>query len=200
MSQRKKEGVREAILAAAFRLFSDLGYSETSIPSIARAAGISTANVYVYFKSKLDILFTIYEPWLQERLDRLGRSLGRIKSPEKRLQRLLLVVWGELPQEANGFANNVIQALSTSGRGEDYSPHLRQMFQQRVAGWIEDCLELSAHESAILAGVVLMAFDGFAINVHLAHGLACDPKMVRLFAGVFSKQPAPRRGPRTRQP
>ena len=200
MSQRKKEGVREAILAASFRLFSDLGYSETSIPSIARAAGISTANVYVYFKSKLDILFTIYEPWLQERLDRLGRSLGRIKSPEKRLQRLLLVVWGELPQEANGFANNVIQALSTAGSGEDYSPHLRQMFQQRVAGWIEDCLELSAHESAILAGVVLMAFDGFAINVHLAHGLACDPKMVRLFAAVFSNQPAPRRGPRTRRP
>ena len=194
MTQRKKEGVRGAILEASFRLFRDRGYSETSIPAIARAAGISTANVYVYFKSKLDILFTLYEPWLQQRLDLLERSLRRIKSPERRLQRLLLAVWGELPKEANGFANNVIQALSTAGRGEDYSPHLRQLFQQRVAGWIEGCLELSAHESTILAGVVLMAFDGFAINVHLAHGLACDRKMVRLFAGVFSKQPAPRRG------
>lgn len=193
MSQRKKEGVREAILDASFRLFRDHGYNETSIPAIARAAGISTANVYVYFKSKLDILFTIYEPWLEERLDRLERSLRRIKVPEQRLQRLLLAVWSELPQEANGFANNVIQALSTSGRGEVYSPHLRQLFQQRVAGWIEGCLELSAHESAILAGVVLMAFDGFAINVHLAHGLACDRNTVRLFAGIYSKPPAPRR-------
>jgi AcrR family transcriptional regulator len=186
MSQRKKEGVRGAILEAAFRLFRDHGYSETSIPAIARAAGISTANVYVYFKSKLDILFTVYEPWLQKRLDLLDRSLRRIKSPEKRLQRLLLAVWSELPQEANGFANNVIQALSTTGRGEDYSPHLRQLFQQRVAGWIEGCLGLGPRDSAILAGVVLMAFDGFAINVHLAHGLGGDPKTARLVAGMFA--------------
>ena len=191
MSPRKKEGVREAIQAAAFELFCDLGYSETSIPAIARAAGISTANVYVYFKSKLDILFRVYEPWLQDRLDRLERSLRRLKTPEKRLQRLLLAIWGELPQEANGFANNVIQALSTSGRGEGYSPRLRQLFQQRVAGWLQECTALSATENASLAGVILMAFDGFAINVHLEHGLACDARMVRMLLGVLARTPGP---------
>jgi AcrR family transcriptional regulator len=198
MSQRKKEGVRGAILESAFRLFRDRGYSETSIPAIARAAGISTANVYVYFKSKLDILFTIYEPWLQQRLDLLERSLRRIKSREKRLERLLRVVWGELPQEANGFANNVIQALSTTGRGEDYSPRLRQLFQQRVAGWLDDCLALGPDESATLAGVVLMAFDGFAINVHLAHGLGCDRRTARQMAAMFAGAVAARPDARPR--
>ena len=79
MAQRKKEDVREAILEAAFRLFSDAGYSKTSIPPSPREAGISTANVYVYFRSKLDILFTLYEPWLEERLDALEQPLARIK-------------------------------------------------------------------------------------------------------------------------
>jgi len=51
MAQTKKDGVREAILQAAFAQFSKVGYSETSIPSIAAAAGISTANVYRYFPS-----------------------------------------------------------------------------------------------------------------------------------------------------
>jgi AcrR family transcriptional regulator len=193
MSQRKKEDVRDAILASSFRLFRDRGYNETTIPAIARAAGISTANVYVYFKSKLDILFTVYEPWLTERLDRLERSLRRVQSPDRKLQRLLLTVWAELPQEANGFANNVIQALSTSARSEGYSPHLRQVFQRRVAGWLADCLGLSARDSEAIAGVVLMAFDGFAINVHLAHGLACDPRTVRLVSDAFASarlQPA----------
>ena len=39
MAQTKKDGVREAILQAAFAQFSEVGYSETSIPSIASGGG-----------------------------------------------------------------------------------------------------------------------------------------------------------------
>ena len=79
MTQRKKDNVREAILEAAFRLFSERGYVNTSMPAIAKEAGISSANVYVYFQSKIDILFTLYEPWLEKRLDALEKTLARIK-------------------------------------------------------------------------------------------------------------------------
>ena len=186
MSQRKKEGVRDAILAAAFRMFSAQGYIDTSIPAIAREAGISTANVYVYFKSKLDILYTIYEPWLSERLDRLDRSLARVKDPKLRLQRLLTALWRDLPRESNGFANNVMQALSTTSGGDDYSPHLRELFQRRVAVWIESCLQTAPKQSFIIAGVLLMALDGFAMNVHLSNGIACDAETVRLLGGLLA--------------
>lgn len=188
MAQRKKEGVRDAILEAAFGLFSEKGYSETSIPAIAREAGISTANVYVYFKSKIDILFTIYETWLQERLDKLDRSLRRISDPQKRLQRLLLALWRDLPRETNGFANNVMQAVSTTSGNGDYSPHLREMFQGRVSGWLQDCLELTPRESELTAGIVLMAFDGFAMNVRLVHGMACNAEIARLFGRMLAAQ------------
>ncbi len=182
MVQRKKSDVRDAILAAAFRLFSTQGYSETSIPQIAREAGISTANVYVYFSSKLDMLFTLYAPWLKERLERLERSLARIRDPRARLQRLLLALWRELPRESNGFANNVMQAVSTSGAESDYSPELREFFQSRVAGWVAQCLEVSDREATMVASVLLMAFDGFAMNVRLVHGVACDAGMAELIA------------------
>jgi len=200
MSQRKKEGVREAILEAAFRLFSAQSYVETSIPAIAREAGISTANVYVYFGSKLDILYTLYEPWLNERLEKLDRSLKRVASPEARLERLLVALWRDLPRETNGFAKNIMQALSTTNGGDAYSPHLRELFQSRVAKWVESCLSVSPAESDVIAGVVLMAFDGFAMNVHLDHGMACDAKTARLFSRLLAgahaeerkeKRPAP---------
>ena len=182
MVQRKKADVRDAILAAAFQLFSTQGYSATSIPQIAREAGISTANVYVYFSSKLDVLFTLYAPWLQERLERLERSLARIRDPQARLQRLLLVLWRDLPRESNGFANNVMQAVSTSGSGGDYSPELREFFQGRVAGWVRQCLNVSNREATLVASVLLMAFDGFAMNVRLVHGVACDSSMAELIS------------------
>ncbi|MGE0311427.1 MAG: TetR/AcrR family transcriptional regulator [Lautropia sp.] len=186
MVQRKKAGVRDAILDAAFRLFSEQGYSETAIPAIAREAGYSTANVYVYFDSKIDILFTLYTPWLEERLDRLERTLRRIRTPRERLRRLLLALWCDLPRESNGFANNVMQAVSTSSGNGDYSPRLRQHFQDRIGGWIGDCLDVSAREGEMLATVVLMAFDGFAMNVRLAHGVTCDAEIARVIAGLLA--------------
>ena len=186
MSQTKKEGVRDAILAAAFRLFSEHGYIDTSIPAIAREAEISTANVYVYFKSKLDILYTLYEPWLTERLDRMDRTLRRVKDPRERFQRLLAVLWRELPRESNGFANNVMQAVSTTTGGDEYSPHLRELFQSRVAAWVASSLGVSTAESMTLAGVLLMAFDGFAMNVHLANGIACDVRTVKLLGTMLA--------------
>lgn len=182
MVQRKKADVRDAILAAAFRLFSTQGYSETSLPQIAREAGISTANVYVYFSSKLDVLYTLYAPWLTERLDRLERSLARIRDPQARLQRLLLALWRDLPRESNGFANNVMQAVATSSADGDYSPQLREFFQGRVAAWVGDCLGVAEREATLIASVLLMAFDGFAMNVRLVHGVACDARMAELVA------------------
>jgi AcrR family transcriptional regulator len=182
MAQTKKDGVREAILQAAFGLFSEVGYSETPIPAIAAAAGISTANVYRYFPSKLQILYTLYEPWLVARLDELGLALGRIADPRKRLEKLLLALWRELPRATNGFANNVMQALSTSGRNDAYDPHLRLLFQGRVADWIAGATALSTRESRIVAGVALMAFDGFAMNVHPPVGIVCDAATARLIA------------------
>ena len=186
MSKQKKEDVRAAILASAFSLFRDRGYVDTSLSMIAREAGMSTANVYVYFKSKMDILYTLYEPWLIERLQRLDRSLRRVKDPRERFQRLLTVLWSELPRETNGFANNVMQALSAASGGDEYSPHLRELFQARVAEWIAGCLSIPPRESSALAGVVLMAFDGFTMNVHLANGIACNAETVSLLVGMLA--------------
>jgi AcrR family transcriptional regulator len=185
MVQRKKDDVRKAILGAAFRLFSTQGYSTTTIPQVAREAGMSTANVYVYFSSKLEMLFTIYGPWLQERLDRLERVLARIKDPRERLRRLLIALWRELPRESNGFANNVMQAVSTSGADGDYSPELREFFQTRVAGWVRQCLDIDEREATMIASVLLMAFDGFAMNVRLVHGVACNAQMAELVSRLL---------------
>ena len=76
MAQRKKPQIREAILAAAFRLFSSKGYAATMVADIAREAGVSPGNVYIYFHSKLEILYAIYDPWLRARVDALVGNAG----------------------------------------------------------------------------------------------------------------------------
>jgi hypothetical protein len=108
------------------------------------------------------------------------------------MERILLALWRDLPRASNGFANNVMQAVSTSAGSEDYSPRLRLLFQNRVARWMQSCTPVSDREAASMAAVALMAFDGFAMNVHLPHGVSCDQKTVQFLAALLMRSAVPK--------
>ena len=69
MVQVKKEAVRDAILKAAQKLFKAQGYARATMNAIAREAGVAPATLYVYYGSKLEVFFAIYDPWLRVKLD-----------------------------------------------------------------------------------------------------------------------------------
>jgi len=81
MTQHQERDVRrEQILTAAMRLFSARGYENTAVDEIAREAGLSKGSIYWYFKSKLDILFSITDRVVSEGQERLVdlADLGRM--------------------------------------------------------------------------------------------------------------------------
>ena len=167
MVQVKKEEVRSAILDAAYALFQEKGYTETSVSEIGRVAGVSPSNLYVYFGSKLDILFAIYDPWLKARLLALESELLNIRESEEQLRTIFRTLWRDIPAEDNGFANNMMQALSTGSVEEGYSRDLLLWAEDRVSAMIRGCLppeRAAVAERSLLAHVVFMAFDGFAMN------------------------------------
>jgi AcrR family transcriptional regulator len=53
------ESTRERILGAAARLFAEQGFSQVSMPEIARSSGITAGAIYKHFKSKADLLFQV---------------------------------------------------------------------------------------------------------------------------------------------
>jgi len=59
---RKKEGNKEkAIIDAAIIEFANTGFFDAKISKIAELANVSVGSVYVYYKSKDDILYKIFE-------------------------------------------------------------------------------------------------------------------------------------------
>lgn len=203
MAQVKKHEIRQAILDSAFRLFSDKGYQNTTLAHIAADAGVSTANVYVYFSSKMEVLFAIYDPWLRKRIAELEMAATRHSIPRKRLGLLLRTLWQDLPSEHNGFAHNLIQAITSSTSADGYRPTLLLWMEGRIASLISDSLPEARRRIVPprhLAHMLMMAFDGFVINHHLNPKAACTDSMIAAMLNQMLGSPDRRRksGPRPR--
>jgi len=195
VAQVKKEAVRQAILDAAYRLFQRRGYVATTLQDIAAAAKTSRANIYVYFSSKFELLYAVFNPWMAARLDAVEKALPAIADPRQRLTRVFTALWRDIPGDAHGFANNLMQALSTASNREGYSPKLLQESINRVAAMIDGCLapaERRAVDSRALAHVVFMAFDGFSMHAHLRNREPCSDAVIDAMCGLIA--PKAKRG------
>lgn len=179
MVQVKKIEVEQAITVAAYELFKKNGYSGTRMPQIAKAAGISAANIYVYFGAKLDILISVYQTWFAERLGELTHEVAQCKTPSDALRKLFVAMWQELPAADNGFCGILIEALSDRTNQDKYSPQLRASIEKTLISMLSECLPNAKPDShQAIASMLVMAFDGYALNYHLRHGQTAPDKEI----------------------
>ncbi len=189
MAQVKKAEIRDRILAAAGALFTEHGYARATISQIAKAAGIAPSNVYVYFESKLKIMFAIYEPWFQEHVDGLEREIAALPSPEAKVFRIVQKLWRDIAADRTAYSNNIIQAISTARVEDRYDPALLRWTEQKIANLLSS--SLSTKRAAQVdcrryAHVLMMAFDGFAVNYRINRTLPCDNDMIgQICAGIL---------------
>jgi AcrR family transcriptional regulator len=191
VAQIKKSGMREAILESAFDLFSRKGYTPTTMAEIARGANMTVANLYVYFDSKLSILYEIYQPWLEIQLASLAESVRRFRTPKSRLRRIFVGMWGDIPAADHSFANALIEALAIAPKGMGKPNTLLIQVESFLTALIAECLpEEQAHlvENDLLAHVIWMAFDGFVINQHIGD-LRDIGSIADIMAGLLMNRP-----------
>ena len=79
---------REAILRAAILVFSQNGYFSSKVADIAKEAGIADGTVYLYFKSKEEILHSIFDRAMEEFISEGVREIAEIPEADKRLRRI----------------------------------------------------------------------------------------------------------------
>ena len=79
---------RDAILRAAIDTFAERGYFNAQVADVARAAGVAAGTVYLYFKSKDDLLVSIFERSMREGLTDSRAVVADLADPPERLRRL----------------------------------------------------------------------------------------------------------------
>ena len=88
-SQRPAGGdKRTAIIRAAISVFAHNGYFNSKVADIAREAGVADGTVYLYFKSKEEILHSIFDRTVDEAVADARKQLDDISDPREKLRQI----------------------------------------------------------------------------------------------------------------
>jgi TetR/AcrR family fatty acid metabolism transcriptional regulator len=87
---------RELILGAATKVFARNGYFNSKVADIAAEAGIADGTVYLYFKSKDEVLHSIFDRAMERFIGEGRRQLEGIDSPIERLRKIAELHLGRL--------------------------------------------------------------------------------------------------------
>lgn len=79
---------REAILRSAIKVFARKGYFNSKVADIAGKAKIADGTVYLYFKSKEEILHSIFDEMMTEFIEDGKKKLAEIKNADEKIRRI----------------------------------------------------------------------------------------------------------------
>ena len=79
---------REAILRSAVKIFAQKGFFNSKVSDIASEAGIADGTVYLYFKSKDEILHSIFDQAMEVFIQEGKKELELLRKPEERLRKI----------------------------------------------------------------------------------------------------------------
>ena len=77
---------RAAISRAAVKVFAQRGFFNAQVADVARAAGVAAGTVYLYFRSKDEILTSIFERTMKEGISESRLALESVTDPVERLR------------------------------------------------------------------------------------------------------------------
>lgn len=113
MARPRSEDKRNAILDAATRVFAERGLTAAPTSEISKEAGVAEGTLFTYFKTKDDLMNSLYREIKLEVADAMMSGFPRKKSVRTRLQHVWdgYVDWGV----ANREKRRVLAQLSVSG-------------------------------------------------------------------------------------
>ncbi|MCP4133043.1 MAG: TetR/AcrR family transcriptional regulator [bacterium] len=89
MAKESEKEKKNLIIETAEKFFFHYGFKKTTVDEIAQTAGIAKGTVYLYFKSKEDILIAIAFRHFKQSIERLEKKLSVIDDIREKLKTVI---------------------------------------------------------------------------------------------------------------
>jgi AcrR family transcriptional regulator len=166
---RNRSPTREALIAAAARVFSRRGFQEASLRAIAAEAGMTTGAVYSNFEDKADLFLAVLEEKLDPRLAVMYETAR--KAPQRGVGARVGREFADYLQQQRRWLILLIEFWAQAAR----DPKLRPRFAERH-GKIRAAIAEALGERAAKLGIPLaLPADQLAtLLIALTNGMAVE--------------------------
>lgn len=157
------------IIEAAIKLFAEKGFHSTSIQEIADAAGIAKGSMYLHFKSKDDLLLSIYKSYFERIFQDITKAGQHAESQRERMKIQVRVELEKLIEyrdfikmqmrEQFIHQNKDIRNVALQGRMRGslwLHEQILDLYGEEIRPWATDCVSLYQSMIGSYMGLVVM--------------------------------------------
>ena len=159
---------RDAILRAAIDVFAERGYFNAQVADVARVAGVAAGTVYLYFRSKDDLLISIFERGMREALTEGRALIADASDARERLRRLARLHLARLGRDRNLAVVFQVELRQSTKFMERFSSTLLRdylgLMRDAIADGQRDGLFRSDVKATSAAKMLFGALDEMATN------------------------------------
>lgn len=148
-----REGKYEKILDAAIEAISESGYHQCQVTKIARLAGVADGTIYLYFKSKEEVLIRVFQERMGDFIAFMRRELLQCETTKERLGGIIRTHFSYMEQ-------NRSLAIFTQLELRQSDPRIRSAVRETILGYyslIEGVIEQGIENGEVIETDVRVA-------------------------------------------
>lgn len=178
-------------------MFARKGFYATKVSEVAKAAGVADGTIYLYFKSKDDLLVSLFEDRIMLLLATLERALALRPTPQERLRCVIEMQLGLLEGERDLAEVITVNLRQSTRLMKQYAAPKFMLYLDTIARVIAEGQKSGAFRPDVsphlVARTIFGALDGIAMTWALgkaeAGGLSRAATQVAdvLLSGLLAK-------------
>lgn len=155
-----KPAARDRLAQAAFELFDERGYEQTTVDDITERAGLGRTTFFRYYRSKEDVIFPDHDLMLRQVYDRLA-SAGRPTALVTISDAVRLVLLHYLDEGDVARRRYALTSRVPALRDREIASVARyqRLFREFITDWMGEAGEPMSLRAEIMAAAVVAAHN-----------------------------------------
>lgn len=134
-----REDKRRRIIDAAVQVFADKGFFGARVSEIADAAGVADGTIYLYFKSKDDLLISLFEEKMELIIQQLEQRLeDHVGDPEAKIRRYIVEHLRLVADQPNLMQVLTVELRQSARFIKEYHPKAFRTYLELLQGIVEE--------------------------------------------------------------
>tara|TARA_Y100001968_G_scaffold243875_1_gene227781 strand:+ start:1568 stop:2194 length:627 start_codon:yes stop_codon:yes gene_type:complete len=159
-AQQRKHSKRQQIIDAAVEVFARSGFHGSRVADVAREAEVADGTIYNYFKSKDDLLISIFEQKMGDMIQQAEEVIAPVSDPLEKLRRLACFHMDNVERHINVAKVLQVELRLSNTFMKEYEPVRLRQYMDIIGRVLEEGIASGVIRSDVSSVIVRRAFFG----------------------------------------